>query len=180
MLKTAIGDKSNCIQIPEARLDKFARRFSKDFIDMWRTDGWCSYGNGLFWTVDPDEVMPLIIDWHELPDGAIVFARDAFANLFLVVGDEVHRLDVHHDVLDIVTLTTEFLFDLKIYNPKFVDDFLEGKLFRKANRRLGDLAAGECYAFVPALVLGGSGKIENIKKVKFLEHIALLAQIYEA
>jgi|SRR5271165_5695213 len=179
LLKMAIGEKSNAIPVPGERLNELARRFSEDFVALWRADGWCSYGNGLFWTVDPDEVTPLIADWSNLPDGSRVFARDAFANLFLLVGDEVQRLDVHRDVLDLVSLTTEFFFDMKIFNPQFVTDFLEGKHFRAARRRLGDLALGECYAFVPALALGGSGDASSLKKVRFLEHLAILAQIHE-
>jgi len=177
-LITAIGDKSNCVSVSEERLNELARRFPEGLVEMWRADGWCSYGNGLFWMVDPDEVTPLLADWPNLPDGSIAFARDSYANVFLRIGDEVQRLNVHYDVLDLVALTTEFFFDLKIHNPKFIIDFLEGKLFRAARRRLGDLAMGECYAFVPPLALGGSKEIDSIKKVRFLEHLAILAQIH--
>jgi hypothetical protein len=50
-------------------------------------------------------------------------------------------------------------------------------LFSKARRSLGSLAIGECYGFFPALALGGSALLKNLKKVRALEHFALLSSL---
>ncbi|MBD8563593.1 DUF1851 domain-containing protein [Oxalobacteraceae sp. CFBP 8763] len=42
---------------------------------------------------------------------------------------------------------------------------------------MGPLNSDEIYAFEPALSIGGLPKIENLVKVKMIEHLAMLAQM---
>lgn len=41
----------------------------------------------------------------------------------------------------------------------------------------GKLNFEECFGYVPLLRLGGSEKVENLKKVKIKEHIELITQM---
>jgi hypothetical protein len=50
-------------------------------------------------------------------------------------------------------------------------------LFRRARRKLGLLKSDEMYGFVPALMLGGSEELENLEKVKIIEHLIFLSQL---
>lgn len=50
-------------------------------------------------------------------------------------------------------------------------------LFDKCVKAHGRLAMGECYGLFPALALGGNCKITNVRRVRALEHFALLAQL---
>jgi hypothetical protein len=50
-------------------------------------------------------------------------------------------------------------------------------LFAPALKQLGRLAHDEMYGFVPALALGGAPTLANLKKVKAVEHLVILAQI---
>jgi hypothetical protein len=176
-VREAIGEPSICAPVPEERLVDLAGRFPALLVELWQSDGWCTYGEGLFWTVDPGEVAGVLREWQGWPEGAHAFARDAFGDIFLWVNGEVHRLDVHHSRMDLVALTIDFFFDMKIFNPEFKNEFLDAKRFKGAHKRLGNLGPGECYAYFPALVMGGTERIENLRKVKFLENLALLAQM---
>jgi hypothetical protein len=49
-------------------------------------------------------------------------------------------------------------------------------LFLRARKKLGSLDIGECYGFVPALSLAGEPRIENLKKSRAIEHLAILSQ----
>lgn len=42
---------------------------------------------------------------------------------------------------------------------------------------MGVLKYDECFGYVPLLALGGSEKVENLKKVKIKEHIKLITQM---
>ena len=56
----------------------------------------------------------------------------------------------------------------------------DGKtLFTRAQKALGPLAYGECYGFFPALPLGGPSRLENLRRVKAVEHFAMRAQLQE-
>ena len=59
------------------------------------------------------------------------------------------------------------------------DDVNEKPLFEQALKNLGPLEADEMYAFVPALALGGVNKLENLQKVKAIEHLNFLAELGE-
>lgn len=52
-------------------------------------------------------------------------------------------------------------------------------LFKRAISKLGRLEIGECYGFFPALALGGSPELENLKRVRAPEHFTIIAQTLE-
>lgn len=49
-------------------------------------------------------------------------------------------------------------------------------LFDRARRTLGELATGECYGFVPLIGLGGSVRLEALKRLSAPEHLAIALQ----
>src|SRR4029453_18230151 len=175
-LLEAIGDRSMCVSVGAARLTDLPGRFPPGLVQLWQNHGWCAYAGGLFWTIDPDEVAEVLREWPTLPAEAYALARDGLGNLFLSIKGEVHRLDIHHNRKDVIAMTIDFFLDMKIFNPSFKSDYLEADLFRAANARLGPLGPRECYAYFPALAMGGTERIESLRKVSFLEHLAFLAQ----
>ena|GEM_PF-2614525 len=46
-------------------------------------------------------------------------------------------------------------------------------------KRLGRLEPDELYGFEPTLALGGVERLENLAKVKAVEHLLILAQLGE-
>ena len=50
-------------------------------------------------------------------------------------------------------------------------------LFTRALRKCGALEFGECYGFFPALGLGGLGVLSELRRVRALEHFAIIAQL---
>ena len=54
---------------------------------------------------------------------------------------------------------------------------LKASLFERARELLGPPERDECYAFEPALALGGPGTLETIRRVQLREHLGILAQL---
>lgn len=50
-------------------------------------------------------------------------------------------------------------------------------LFQPAKKKLGTLSRDEMYGFVPAIMLGGSDALDNLKKVRSVEHLVFLSQL---
>lgn len=50
-------------------------------------------------------------------------------------------------------------------------------LFARTLKKLSELSPGEVYGFFPALAMGGSARLDTLRKVKALEHLAFLAQL---
>src|SRR5262245_39007930 len=64
---------------------------------LWRELGWTGFRQGFFWTTYPPEFTEIVSGWRRIPKDALVIGRDAFANLYLLEGEEVRQLNVHRD-----------------------------------------------------------------------------------
>ena len=78
-----------------------------------------------------------------------------------------------HDVID----------NGEIYDPFMYDDEMRDyfdhenePLLERAERKLGPVEIGECYGFVPALSMGGEESLDCLRRLKALEHFAIVAQ----
>lgn len=145
-------------------------------LEVWKSHGFAGYANGLFWHTDPDDLGPLAMAWRLVPRQGLVFARDAFANLFILDGARVHRFTPH-------LLDRELIGDFDIFHrahvvwPESQRIFMWVDLFNEAVAKHGPPAADECYGFFPAIGMGGDVKAEYVKKVKLREHLVFLAQL---
>lgn len=165
-------------------------------LTFWRGEGWCSYANGLVWTVNPDEYAWVVDGWirgvPEIPESHFyVFARSAFGEFYcmsmdsrriltvscprtmIVAPDEFFKVEPSADVAIDVFFS---MVDREEFD--FFDDE-DSPLFDRALKRLGPLAHDEVYGFVPVLPLGGAALIENLSKLSLDVHIEILKQSAE-
>lgn len=65
--------------------------------------------------------------------------------------------------------------------PEFFDAFDENekRLFSRAVKKLGRPGPGEAFGFAPAIALGGSAVLPNLRIVPALEHFLILAQLQQ-
>ena len=71
----------------EEALAKYRGVLPDSLLDFWREEGWCSYAEGLFWTVNPDDYAWLVEGWIKplegMPDDCyFVIARTAFGDFY--------------------------------------------------------------------------------------------------
>lgn len=86
-------------------------------------------------------------------------------------------LDPQYGTLARIANKIEVFFDYVLCRNQYLDDVLDRKLYLKAKKQLGPLEYDDCYGFEPAIVLGGPGTLETLRKVKLKEHLAILAQL---
>ena len=170
------GSGKDCRKPTGTSIRNYESRLPTGIIDLWKESGWCGYSGGLFWLTDPEELTDILELWLGTENQMIAFGRTAFADLFLWDGTEVQYLDVHYGQR--APLAGELVFfEKSLISNNFLNKVAGRGLYRKAQSRLGKLAYDECYAFEPALALGGPGTPESLAKVKLREHLAFLAQI---
>ena len=176
---------------------KFTGKLPDELLTYWRQYGWSGYGKGLFWLVNPDEYEPALEAWiGDTPfmetDAYYVIARSAFGELFLWGTKSGQSLDVKslwgmmfpRDNSERVAqgksdrLVRSFIVSMDKKRLEQKDD-LDKPLFERALKTLGPLAADEMYGFEPALALGGKADLKNLRKVKAVEHLVMLAQLGE-
>lgn len=159
-------------------------------LAYWKEHGWCGFGEGIFWLVNPQDYEGVVSSWTEGSllenrDTYHLIARSAFGDLYLwgensgfsvKITSLLSRYTGENCTLTETKATREvqsfFLSRKKEHN-----DF--ESLFEPAKKKLGILKEDEIYAFVPALMLGGRPDLKNLEKLKAIEHLILLSQITE-
>lgn len=175
--QTTYGLPENCEKPSDETITAYKELLPVELLDLWRETGWCSYHKGLLWVVNPLQFEGIIEDWVDFESSRpLVFLRTAFAHLYLWHEGYVYSLDVQRGSLSQVTKYIREIFTF-LCDPELQDKILRMKLHEKALERLGPPDRDECYAFEPALVLGGSGTLDTIRRVKIREHLGLLAQM---
>ncbi|NGZ08805.1 MAG: DUF1851 domain-containing protein [Nitrospira sp. LK70] len=171
------GPPENCTKPSDKVIRDYAGMLPAELLDQWQEFGWCSYGKGLLWFVNPQQFEGLLEEWVDLgPEQPLVFLRTAFAHLYMWHEGYVYSLDVQTAGLSQVTKSIKRMFTL-LCDAEVQDKILRAGLYEHAILRLGPPDRDECYAFEPALAIGGPGTVDTIRRVKMREHLGLLAQI---
>jgi hypothetical protein len=182
-------------QVSETQLKKYKGYLPAALLEFWKEVGWGGYAGGLLWSTNPEEFAPAVQAWLSGSgqfgsDDYHVFARDAFGNLYVWGKNSGNCITIHPLSSSVVTTAPERFEsdsdrDLDIasfFVTRDKDDYdfkdlNEKPLFQRALKKLGPLESDEMYAFEPALCIGGAQKIDNLVKVKMIEHLVLLSQL---
>jgi hypothetical protein len=174
--------------VPKASIERYEGRLPNLLLEYWVEHGWCGYGNGIFWLVDPQDYEGVVSSWIEGTklegrDTYHVIASSAFGDLYLwgentgfslKIDSCLARCVIHDFEIESGGMDRElqnFLLSVKFeYN-----DY--GGLFRPALKKLGPLSHDKVYGFVPALILGGNDTLDHLEKVKAVEHLIFLSQL---
>jgi len=158
-------------------------------LELWDTDGWAGYRDGLLWTVDPQQFEPIVALWN-LPGAPVAMvARTAFGTLYMLrrfeiegggTGVAVVSLDPHTGDYKVVGPTAERFLTKRLADRAYIENVLGEPAVKRAARDVGPLAWDEMYGYEPALALGGSGTPETVRRYKLPEHQLLLSQLVEA
>ena len=106
----------------------------------------------------------------------LVFLRTAFGHLYFWQNGAVHSLDVHGGSVSEVTKRIHRIFTL-LCDKEVAEKMVRASLYQEAVKRLGPPTRDECYAFEPALALGGPGTADTLRRVAIREHLGILAQL---
>jgi hypothetical protein len=175
-LESAYGPPTQCEEPSDAAVQAHEGTLPAEIVDHWREVGWCAYGDGLVWFTNPQQFDGILEDWVDECTDAPVFLRTAFAHLYYWCNGQVHSLDVQRGGVSQVTDNLE-LFSTLLVDEDIQEQILRRSLFEEVKERLGSPGRDECYAFVPALALGGPGTADSVQKVKIREQLGILAQL---
>jgi hypothetical protein len=171
------GAGSKCRPVPQESLEKYQDKLPPALLEEWREFGWCSYGDGLIWLVDPAELADVLEDWLDPAKGFLVFGRTGFGDLLLWNQQGLHYLYVVFEGFAFITDRIDLYFNSSLTADNYLKEALDSKLHRRAVKKLGTLEHDECYGFEPAVQLGGPGTLDTLRVVKLREHLGLLAQL---
>jgi len=175
-------------EVPPSTIENYLGKLPNKLLEYWIEHGWCGYGEGIFWTVNPKEyegVVASVLESANLAtfDRFHLIARGAFGDLYLFGESTGFSLKVAPHIGRYIGSKREITtadMDREVQNffaSRDLDSNDFGDMFVPAKNSLGILEPEEMYGFVPALAFGGPSELANIEKVKAVEHLILLSQI---
>lgn len=185
--------------VPEESIEKYRGKVPETLINYWKEYGWCGYGDGILWTVNPEEYKEVVEEWlkdtpFESFDRYHLIAIGAFGEMILWGEETGNSLTITSSYgMIFPSDQTEFIegdingydflikalfsgmsktsMDIKDINGEFI--------FEKVRTLLGTLKPGEMYGFSPSLMMGGEANIYSVKKVNAAGHLLFLASLGE-
>lgn len=151
--------------------------FPEDLFLFLEEEGYCSYGDGFFHFVNPADYQDVLSEWTKVPEGYLVFCRTGMGDLILWGEERVHIMHVHSGYFSNISEDMFDFFKFSLGDVQYVENTLFKKQFDQAKKKLGPLDQDECYAFVPALAMGGNEDSKNLHKMKIKESLNLLSQL---
>ncbi len=170
-------DEGTFAPASETTIRKYTGKVPDFLIEMWKADGFCSFNNGFFWLVNPDDLLPeaeLVADLQ----GVTPMVRTGLGGIIFEQGGTCHSFDPAY--LDITTYEEFSLADLLNFSvtaDESLNEYYYFKLYEKARKRLGPITYDECYGFVPAIALGGDLSADNLQKVELKSYLQILSQL---
>ncbi|WP_442112221.1 GAD-like domain-containing protein [Pseudomonas sp. NUPR-001] len=184
------GGRIDRQEVPLSSIEFYRGKLPNKLLEYWAEHGWCGYGEGIFWIVNPQEYDGVVASWiegtsFEERDTYHLIARSAFGDLYLwgektgfslKITSCISRCVIHDFEITSEEMDRElqnFLLSTEVEYNDFDD------LFKPTKKKLGTLRHDEMYGFVPALMLGGSASLDHVEKLKAVEHLILLSQLAE-
>jgi len=194
---SGFGPATNSTNASQELISRFRGELPEQLLDYWNEFGFCGWAEGLFWTVNPEDYSEILDGWlkdteFEGLDQLYVIGRSAFGKLVIWGTNSGQSLDILTCYgMIFPTDCTENLkkrggdkainlyFSATSKDEFELEDIEEAPLFKRALEALGPLDTDEMYGFVPALALGGEPRLENLQRVKTIEHLSFLAELGE-
>ncbi|HYC85902.1 MAG TPA: T6SS immunity protein Tdi1 domain-containing protein [Chryseosolibacter sp.] len=159
-------------------LEQYKNQVPQEIIELWRIGGIGSYLDDFLWVVNPKVFEPILAEiYMPFEQPCIVFARDAFGDLFVWEKQWFVFVNVRHGYSHVVGRKAGFFFNNIMTEWEFFSHRIKANNYHEVKDRLGPVKADECYGYVPLLAGGGEEKIENIRVVPLREHIGATAKL---
>lgn len=162
---------------PENSLvEKYRPLLPEKLITFWNEYGFGTIADGYLKIVNPDDFEPMLKEvYTPVFKNPIVMFATGLSDLIIWENNYTVLLNLRHGLSKVIESGFQYFLE-DIYDKDFIKDELDGENYFKAKMQPGEIAFEECYGYVPLLGLGGAEKVENLQKVKILEHISVIAQ----
>ncbi len=182
--------------LPRNRLQSLQGILPSALVEFWGEVGLGSWGDGVFRFCDPEMfqgLLNMILGSDPVLSAAdcAVFGFSAFAELrawhrvfgMVEIDLPFTTIQSHSEARSDVKETRRAIGEDRVIAVNLSDvvsdcdmrDRSGALMFNRATKRLGKLKRDECFGFVPALALGGSNELDQLRRVRALEHFQILA-----
>ncbi|MHC6201996.1 GAD-like domain-containing protein [Breznakiellaceae bacterium SP9] len=184
------GTYQKVSDVPRELIDKYKGLLPDELVKIWETMGFGIFEDGFFQLVNPDEY-EFVFDFVDtMLEPSIVYAITALGDIVLWEGSKNWTISPEEGNRNLfinvrkcnshVIGDMEFILDFVLgseNNYGIIDkDYFASKPYLDIKGKLPQLQYGQCYGYVPALVLGGSASVKNLKVVDSKSYINSIGQ----
>lgn len=163
-------------EISEEVINKYESKVPDQVLGIWKEYGAGTILNGYLKIIDPNNLSELMEEVYTRSEDAIPLFVTSMGDI--IVWEKRRYLNIlnfRKNRVEVISAGFDFFLD-DLNDQSFIDEELDWEPYPKAVEKYGELAFDECFGYTPLLGLGGPEKVDNLKKVKFVEHIYLITQ----
>ncbi|WP_425589705.1 T6SS immunity protein Tdi1 domain-containing protein [Guptibacillus hwajinpoensis] len=146
-------------------------------MEIWGKYGFGTLVNGFLKVINPEDYLDILEKSYSRYEQAIPIFTTSIGDIIVWEKDKYINLLIYRKgYVHVVSSGFEFFFeDLK--ENDFMTDELMWLPYPEAIEKDKKPEYDECFGYTPLLGLGGSEKVENLKKVKLKEHILVITEL---
>jgi hypothetical protein len=164
-------------KIPKDVIEKYIGRIPEQLIDVWKQYGCGSILNGYLKIINPDSITEILEDAYTRNNEAIPLFVTSMGDIIVWEKSRyLNLLNFRKGKVNVISAGFDFFLE-DLNDKSFIEEELEWDPYPTAIKEYGEPDFDKCFGYVPLLGLGGSEKVENLKKVKTVEHISLITQL---
>ena len=158
-------------------VEKYRGIVLDEIIEIWQEYGFGDCLNGYLKVIDPDKYRPFLEEVYRCtPDEIPVFVTGMGDIINCNRNGYLEWLNFRYNECSMIG--KKFSLTMRRFTTNdFLDNTLKWLPYPEAVEKYGQLEYDECFGYTPLLSLGGSEKVENLSKVKLVEHIYMMCQI---
>lgn len=163
--------------IKQELLQKYKTIVPDELTKIWEDYGLGKLLGGYLKVINPEDYQELLNETYFRGNISVPILATAFGDIVTLEENQYIGMVKYKDG-KIVMLAKNFKrFIQNLEDDYFLEKYFQISRYTEAVDKLGKLEQDECFGYVPLLGLGGSEKVQNLKKVKIIEHIELISQM---
>ena len=158
-------------KISEETINKYKYKVPQQVLNIWEEHGTGTVLKGYLKIIEPNSLIEVLKESYIRSEDTIPLFATSMGDIIVWERDRYLKiLNFRKLKVDVISAGFDyFLEDLK--DKSFLDDELQWQPYLEAMDRYGEPKFEQCFGYTPLLGIAGMEKVENIKKVKMIEHI---------
>lgn len=162
-------------KLPISVIEKYKHDVPVQVVEVWENHGFGSINNGYLRVVNPDDFQEVLKDTYNRYQMAIPLFTTAMGDILVWEDKYLLSLNYRKHEVNVVAKNFKFFFN-DIFDDYYLENALDWSPYPDAIKKYETPTFDECFGYVPLLGLGGTEKVENLKRVKLKEHIYLITE----
>jgi len=170
-----IKDYIKYSDVDEKTINQYENQLPQEIIDLWKNYGYGTFYNGYLKTINPNEYKELIESSYWQGNVSIPIFATAFGDIITWEKNQfLGIIKYRYGENDVISDGFDFFFE-DLQAGEFDKNHFTISKYNEAIDKYGKLEHDECFGYTPILAMGGNESVENLKKVKIKEYIAIIS-----